>query len=179
MSKPIQDDYFGRAGLLSDAIIKEHIVPSLGVSAADIIRKAGWDRERAALAIGLTIDTSGEHIRAAKAFGIGFHSNSGTISATKLWGSQEGYKVALNLKDLTSLSFPANLIYTTYINSDEISWYTYKSAGERGKQNKSEHKSCGIKKFCVRASVQLMDSGSHMGLCLSASTNSRVSTWNT
>ena len=104
MSKQIQDDCFGRAGMLSDAIIKEHIVHSLGVGAADTIKKASWDGENAALAIGLTIDTTGEHIRAAKAFGIGFHSNSGTISATKLWGSQEGYKVALNLKYLTRAS---------------------------------------------------------------------------
>ena len=64
------------------------------------------------------------------------------------------------MKDLTSLSFPANLMYTTYINSDEISWYAYKSAGERVKLNKSEHETCGIKKFCFRASVQLVDSGS-------------------
>ena len=81
-----QDDCYGRSMMVRDAIIKEHIVPSLGVSAADIIRKAGWDGESAALAIGLTIDTKGEHIRAAKAFGIGFHDNSWTISVTKLWG---------------------------------------------------------------------------------------------
>ena len=59
------------------------------------------------------------------------------------------------MKYLTSLSFPANLMY---INSDEISWYAYKSAGERVKLNKSEHEACGIKKFCVRASVQLVKS---------------------
>ena len=76
MSKPNQDYCFSRAGLLSDAIIKEHIVPSLGVGAADTIKKPGWDEESAALAIGLTIDTTGEHIRATKAFGIGFHDNS-------------------------------------------------------------------------------------------------------
>ena len=52
-------------------------MPSLGVGATEAIKKAGWDGESAALA-----------------------------TATKLWGSQEGYKVALNLKDLTSLSFP-------------------------------------------------------------------------
>ena len=86
MSKPIQDYCFSRAGLLSDAIIKEYIVPSLGVGAADTIKKAAWDGKSAALAIGLTIDTKGEHIRAAKAFGIGFHDNSWTISVTKLWG---------------------------------------------------------------------------------------------
>ena len=78
MSKPNQDYCFSRAGFLSDAIIKEHIVPSLGVGAADTIKKAGWDGESAALAIGWTID---------KTFGIGFHDNSWTISATKLWGS--------------------------------------------------------------------------------------------
>ena len=72
--------------MLSDAIIKEHIVPSLGVGAADTIKKPGWDEESAVLAIGLTIDTKGEHIRAAKAFGIGFHDNSWTILVTKLWG---------------------------------------------------------------------------------------------
>ena len=43
MSKPIVDDCFGRAGMLSDATIKEHIVPSLGVGAAETIKKAGWD----------------------------------------------------------------------------------------------------------------------------------------
>ena len=48
-------------------------------------------------------------------------------------------------------------MYTTYINSDEISWYAYKSAGERVKLNKSEHEACGIKQFCTRASVQLVD----------------------
>ena len=158
MSKPIVDDCFGRAGILTDAIIKEHIVPSLGVGATEAIKKAGWDGESAALAVGLTIDGTGEHIRSAKAFRVGFHDNSLTISATKLWGSQEGYKVALNLKDLTRLSFPGNLMYTTYINSDEISWYAYKSSGEKAKLNKSEHEACGIKKFCVRASVQLVDS---------------------
>ena len=76
MSKPIVDDCFGRVGMLSDAIIKVHIVPILGVGAANTIKKAGWDGESAALAIGLTIDTTGEHIRATKAFGIGFHDNS-------------------------------------------------------------------------------------------------------
>ena len=55
MSKQIQDDCFGRAGMLSDAIIKEHIVPSLGVGAAETIQKAGWYGESAALAAGLTI----------------------------------------------------------------------------------------------------------------------------
>ena len=112
--------------MLSDAIIKEHIVPSLGFGAAETIKKAGWGGKRTALDVGLTIDGTGEHIRSAKAF-VGFHDNSWTISATKLWGSQEGYKIALNLKDLTRLSFPGNLMYTTYINSDEISWYAYKS----------------------------------------------------
>ena len=50
MSKQIQDDCFGRAGMLSDAIIKEHIVPSLGVGAAETIQKAGWYGESASLA---------------------------------------------------------------------------------------------------------------------------------
>ena len=77
------------------------------------------------MAVGLTIDGTGEQNRSAKAF-VGFQDNSWTISATKLWGSQEGYKIALNLKDLTRLSFPGNLMYTTYINSDEISWYAFK-----------------------------------------------------
>ena len=29
--------------MLSDAMIKEHIVPSLGFGAAETIKKAGWD----------------------------------------------------------------------------------------------------------------------------------------
>ena len=120
-------------------------------------RKAGWDGESAALAVGLTIAPTGEHIRSAKAFGIGFHDNSWTFAASKLWGGKEGYKIALNLKDMTTLSFPGNLMYTTYINSDEISWYAYKSVGQKVKLNKSEHEDCDIKKFCVRASVQLVD----------------------
>ena len=48
-------------------------------------------------------------------------------------------------------------MYTTYINSDEISWYAYTSVGQKVKLNKSEHEDCDIKKFCVRASVQLVD----------------------
>ena len=79
------------------------------------------------------------------------------MSTTKLWGSKKGYKIAVNLKDLTSLSFPGNLMYTTYINS-EVSWYAYKSEGERAKLNKSDYEGCGIKKFCIGASVQLVDS---------------------
>ena len=141
MSKQITDDCFGRAGVLSDAIINEHVVPSLGIGAAESIKKAGWDGESAALAFGLTIDATGEHNRSAEAFGVGFHDSSWTISTTKLWGSQEGYKIAINLKDLTRLSFPGNLMYTTYINSDEVSWYAYKSAGEKAKLNKSEYES--------------------------------------
>ena len=78
-------------------------MPSLGVVAAETIRKGDWDGESVALA-------TGEHIRSAKAFEVGFHDNSWTILITKLWGSQEGYKVALNLKDLTILSFPSNLM---------------------------------------------------------------------
>ena len=80
------------------------------------------------------------------------------ISTTKLWGSKEGYKIAINFKDLTSLSFPRNLMYTTYITSDEVSWYAFKLVGERAKLNKSDYEGCGIKKFCIRASVQLVDS---------------------
>ena len=49
-------------------------------------------------------------------------------------------------------------MYTMYIDSDKISWYAYKSTGEKAKLNKSEHEACGIKKFCVRASDQLVDS---------------------
>ena len=45
----------------------------------------------------------------------------------------------------------------TYINSDAISWYAYKSVREKSKLNKSEYEACDIKKFCVRASVQLID----------------------
>ena len=157
MSKTIQSDCFSRQGALTDEIIKEHIVPSLGVGAAETIKRAGWDGESAALAVGLTIAPTGEQIRSAKAFGIGFHDNSWTFASSKLWGGKEGYKIALNLKDMTSLSFPGNLMYTTYINSDEISWYAYKSVGEKVKLNKSEYEACDIKKFCVRASVQLVD----------------------
>ena len=72
--------------MLSDAIIKEHIVPSLGFGAAETIKKAGWGGKRTALDVGLTIDRTGEHIRSAKAFGVGFHNNSWTILATTLWG---------------------------------------------------------------------------------------------
>ena len=157
MSKTIKHDCFTRQGVLTDAIVNEHIVPSLGIGAAETIRKAGWDGESAALAVGLTIAPTGEHIRSAKAFGVGFHDNSWTFSSSKLWGGKEGYKIALNLKDLTSLSFPGNLMYTTYINCDDVSWYAYKSVGERSKLNKSDYEACDIKKFCVRASVQLVD----------------------
>ena len=158
MSKPIVDDCCAKKGVLNDAIIKEHIVPSFGIGAAETIKKAGWDGESAALAVGLAIDPTGDQIRSAKAFGVGFHDNSWTMSTTKLWGSKKGYKIAVNLKDLTSLSFPGNMMYTTYINSDEVSWYAYKSVAERAKLNKSDYEGCGIKKFCVRASVQLVDS---------------------
>ena len=58
---------------------------------------------------------------------------------------------------LTFLSFPGNLMYTTYINSDEISCYVYKSVGEKSKLNNSDYKACDIKKFSVRASAQLID----------------------
>jgi hypothetical protein len=144
MSKPIMDGCFAKKGVLNDAIIKEHIMPSCGIGAA--------------FAVGLAIDPTGEKIRLAKAFGVGFHDNSWTMSTTKLWGSKEGYKVAINLKDLTSLSFPGNLMYTTYVNSDEVSWYAYKSVGDRAKLNNSDYEGRGIKKFCVRASVQLVNS---------------------
>ena len=48
-------------------------------------------------------------------------------------------------------------MYTMYINSNEISWYAYKSVGENSKFNKTDYEACDIKKFCVRASVQLVD----------------------
>ena len=145
MSKTIVSDCFSRQGVLTDEILKEHIVPSFGVGASETIKKAGWDGESAALAVGLTIAPTGDKIRSAKAFGVGFHDNSWTFAANKLWGGKEGYKVALNLKDMTSLSFPSNLMYTTYINSDEIAWYAYKSVGERSKLNKSDYEACDIK----------------------------------
>ena len=129
MSRTIKDDCFNRQGVLTDEIVKEHIVPSLGIGAAETIKKAGWDGTSAALAVGLTIAPTGDRIRSAKVFGIGFHDNSWTFASNKLWGGKEGYKIALNLKDMTNLSFPGNLLYTTYINSDEISWYAYKSKG--------------------------------------------------
>ena len=48
-------------------------------------------------------------------------------------------------------------MYTMYINSNKISWYAYKSVGERSKLNKSDYEACNIKKFCVKASVQLVN----------------------
>ena len=56
MSKTIEVDYLGKEGVLNDAIIKKHIVPSIGVGAAETIRfrQAGWVGESAALAVGLT-----------------------------------------------------------------------------------------------------------------------------
>ena len=45
--------------MVRDAIIKEHIVPSLRVGAAKTIKKVRWrDGEIAALAMGLTIDAT-------------------------------------------------------------------------------------------------------------------------
>ena len=99
MSKTIQSDCFSRQGALTDEIVKEHIVPSFGVGAAETIKRAGWDGESAALAVGLTIAPTGEQIRSAKAFGISFHDNSWTFASSKLWGGKEGYKITLNLKD--------------------------------------------------------------------------------
>ena len=93
------------------------------VSSQTRLWRMGWDGDSAALAVGLTIARTGEHIRAAKLFGVGFHDNSWTFASSKLWGGKDCYKVALNLKVMTSLSFPGNLMYTTYISSDEISWY--------------------------------------------------------
>ena len=90
MSKTIVNDCFRRQGILTDEILKEHIVPSLGVGAAETIRKAGWDGESAALAVGLTISPKREHIHSAKAFGIEFHENSWNFAASKLWGGKEG-----------------------------------------------------------------------------------------
>ena len=48
-------------------------------------------------------------------------------------------------------------MYTTYNNSDEVAWYAYKYMGQRAKLDKSQHESCDIKKFCIRASVQFID----------------------
>ena len=78
MTKTIKHDCFSRQGVLIDEIVNEHIVPSLGVGAAETIRKARWDGESGALTVGLTIAPTGEHIRSAKAFGVGFYDNSWT-----------------------------------------------------------------------------------------------------
>ena len=69
MSKTIEHDCFSRKGILSADIINEHIVPSLGICAAETIQKAGWDGESAALAVGLNIGPTGEHIPSAKELG--------------------------------------------------------------------------------------------------------------
>ena len=156
MSKPIQNDCFSRQGILSNDIIKEHIVPSLGISAADTLKQGGWNGKEPVVSFGLTIGPTGEHIRSAKVFGIGYHDNSWTMSTSKLWGGKEGFKLAVNLKDQNSLNFPSNTMYTSYINSDEVAWYVYKTVGEKAKVPKSEYGDCGIQNFCIRASVQLV-----------------------
>ena len=55
MSKQITDDCFGRAGVLSDAIINEHVVPSLRIGAAESI----MGPDGTAMAFGLTIAATG------------------------------------------------------------------------------------------------------------------------
>ena len=96
--------------------MKDHIVPSLGIGATDTIKKSGWNGQNPSFVVGLTIGPTGEHIRSAKAFGVGFHDNNWTISTTKLWGGKPGFKIAINLKDQTMLSFPGNTLYTNYID---------------------------------------------------------------
>ena len=157
MTKPIEHECFSRQGILTDDIIKENMVPSLGIGAADTLKQGGWDGKEPAISVGLTIGPTGERIRSAKVFGVGYHDNSWTISTSKLWGGKDGFKIAVNMKDANSLEFPSNTMYTSYINSDEVSWYVYRSVGEKAKVPKSEYKNCDIKNFCIRASVQLID----------------------
>ena len=157
MSPTLKDPSFKQKGELTDDLIKEHTVPSCGIGAKDAIQKAGWDGNSASIAVGLTIGPTGECIKSARAFGVGFHDNSWTISSDKVWGGKEGYKIAINMKDMTCLSFPSNLLNTTYIDSSEVVWYAYNKEGEKTKLKVSEHAQNDIKEFCIRASIELVD----------------------
>ena len=157
MSRTIEHECFSNQGELTTDIMKDHIVPSLGIGATDTIKKSGWNGQNPAFVVGLTIGPTGEHIRSAKAFGVGFHDNNWTISTTKLWGGKPGFKIAINLKDQTMLSFPGNTLYTNYIDCEDLSWYAYNTEGSKAKLNRSEYAENDIKKFFVRASAQLID----------------------
>ena len=67
MTKTLSHACFTRNGVLTDEIIDEHTVPSLGIGASACLKKAGWDGRSAGLGVGLVIDPTGEHIRSAKA----------------------------------------------------------------------------------------------------------------
>ena len=157
MSSTIKHTCFTQKGNLTSDIIKEHVVPSLGIGATETIKKAGWNGNTASFAVGLAIGPTGDCVRSARAFGVGHHDNCWTIASSKVWGSKEGYKIAINLKDMTTLSFPSNTTYTNYIDSTDIAWYAYNKEGEKTKLRASEHADAGIKKFCIRASVELVN----------------------
>ena len=151
----LKDPSFKQKGELTDELVKEHTIPSCGIGAKETIQKAGWDGNSAAVAVGLTIGPTGECVKSARAFGVGFHDNSWTIPSNKVWGGKEGFKIAINMKDMTCLSFPSNLLNTTYIDSSDVAWYAYNREGEKSKLKVSEHAKNGIKEFCIRASIEL------------------------
>ena len=91
MSPTLKDPSFKQKGELTDDLIKEHTVPSCGIGAKDAIQKAGWDGNSASIAVGLTIGPTGECIKSARAFGVGFHDNSWTISSDKVWGGVQDH----------------------------------------------------------------------------------------
>ena len=72
MSPTLKDPSFKQKGELTDDLVKEHTVPSCGIGAKDAIQKAGWDGNSAAIAVGLTIGPTGEGVKSARAFGVGF-----------------------------------------------------------------------------------------------------------
>ena len=160
LSKPIKHSSFNQDGELNEDIINEHIVPSLGIGATDTIKKSGWNGNTPAFAVGLVIGPTGENIRSAKAFGVGYHANSWTIPTEKVWGGQAGFKLAVNLKDNNNLSFPSNTMYTNYIDSSNIAWYVFNTNDEKSKLAQSEYTKHNIGKFCIRASVKLLDGAS-------------------
>ena len=154
----LKDARFNLTGNLTEQLIDEHIIPGCGISAQNIIKKGGWDGDNAAMAVGLTIGPTGENIRSACAFGVGFHDNSWTISSTKVWGGKKDYKIALNLKDLSAISFQTNTMSSNYIDSSDLAWYAYHSIGDKRKLDVSEHAENDIKNFCIRATAELITS---------------------
>ena len=53
LSKPIKDPCFDGQGDLTPELIKDHIVPGLGIAAKDTILKSDWDGKSAAIAVDL------------------------------------------------------------------------------------------------------------------------------